>query len=381
MSGVSGVIAVASGFGHQLFLKSDGTVWAYGGNADGQLGDGTTTTRTSPVQVTGLSGVVAIAANRESSYALQTDGGTTGIVWAWGRNEYGQLGDGSTLSRLTPVRVLGVTNATRITASSLGAFAIALQANGQVVAWGHNDEGQLGLGTTAVGTSAAAVSVITKARVIGAGTDHAMAVDATARAWGWGATEWAGMAAASSDGGMPQASDLGGALAIAGGDQHTLAVRPDGSIAAFGANGGRLGNGSTSGTNAIVTVSSLELADNEWLMEDADDDSMVTWREYLAGTDPLNPDTNGNGILDGLDDRTGADGVDPDVDGDGVPNWVEQLNGTDPFRADTDGDTVPDGSDVYPLDPTRSMAPSSNPSDTTPPIITLKEPVSAVPVP
>jgi hypothetical protein len=170
-------------------------------------------------------------------------------------------------------------------------------------------------------------------------------------------------------------------LTISGGDAHTLAIRPDGSVAAFGSNGGRLGNGSTSSTNDIVTVWSLELADNDWLMSDADHDSLVTWREYFAGTDPLNPDSNGNGILDGLDDRTGADALNPDVDGDGVPNWIEQLNGTDPFRADTDGDTVPDGSDVYPLDPSRSMAPSSNPSDTTPPVITLKEPVSAVPVP
>lgn len=60
---------------------------------------------------------------------------------------------------------------------------------------------------------------------------------------------------------------------------------------------------------------------------------------------------------------------------------VEELNGTDPFRADPDGDTVPDGSDAYPLDPTRSLPPSSNPSDTTPPVITFKEPVSAQLIP
>ncbi|MBY0492843.1 MAG: chitobiase/beta-hexosaminidase C-terminal domain-containing protein [Cyanobacteria bacterium] len=380
VSGVTNVIAVASGYGHSLFLKADGSVWAYGVNTYGELGDGTTTYRSTPVQVVGLSGVVAIAANREASYALQTDGGTTGILWAWGRNQYGQLGEGSTQSRLTPVRVLGVTNPTHIAASSLGDFGIALQANGEIVAWGRNNEGQLGLGTTTDGSSATAVSVIARARVIGAGSEHAMAIDAAARAWGWGDTRWTGMAAAAT-GSVPQASDLGAALAIAGGDTHTLAVRPDGSVAAFGANGGRLGNGSTAGTNEIVTVSSLELADNDWLMTDADSDSLVTWREYLAGTDPLNPDSNGNGILDGLDERSGIDALDPDVDGDGVPNWIEQLNGTDPFRADTDGDTVPDGSDVYPLDPTRSMAPSSNPSDTTPPVITLKEPVSAVPIP
>jgi hypothetical protein len=86
-------------------------------------------------------------------------------------------------------------------------------------------------------------------------------------------------------------------------------------------------------------------------------------------------------VLDGHDDATGADGLDPDSDDDGVPNWVEQQNGTDPFNADTDGDSVNDANDAFPLDPTRSMAPSSNPSDTTPPVVTLKEPVSAQLIP
>ena len=156
---------------------------------------------------------------------------------------------------------------------------------------------------------------------------------------------------------------------------------PDGSLTAFGSNQGRLGNGLTASSNVPVAVSSLSLADNTWLTADADADGLETWREYYLGTDPLNADTNGNGILDGLDDDGGLSATNPDIDADGVPNWIERVNGTDPFRADTDGDTVPDGSDVYPLDPTRSLPPSSNPSDTTPPIVTLKEPVSAVPVP
>ena len=380
MSGFTNAMAVAGGDAHALVLKTDGTVWAYGGNADGQLGDGTTTNQASPVQVVGLTGVVAIAAGHGTSFALQTDGAGTGILWAWGRNDFGQLGDGSTASRTVPVRVLGVASPTRISTSAQGSFAMALQANGQLVAWGANGHGQLGDSTTTNRASAAAVHTLANVRVIGAGADHALAIDATARAWGWGdrsriAVEGAG------NGATPEGSDFGGVLAIAGGQSHTLAIRPDGSVAAFGSNGGRLGNGSTTSSLVIVTPSGLELADNDWLTGDADSDNLVTWREYLAGTDPLNPDTNGNGILDGLDERTGLDSLNPDTDGDGVPNWIEQLNGTDPFRADTDGDTVPDGSDVYPLDPSRSMAPSSNPSDTTPPVITLKEPVSAVPVP
>jgi alpha-tubulin suppressor-like RCC1 family protein len=84
-------------------VKSDGTVWAWANNDAGQLGDGTTTNRYSPVQVTGLSGVVAIAGGGAYSLAVKS-GGT---VWAWGDNGYGQLGNGTTNDNSTvPVQVL-----------------------------------------------------------------------------------------------------------------------------------------------------------------------------------------------------------------------------------------------------------------------------------
>jgi hypothetical protein len=82
-------------------------------------------------------------------------------------------------------------------------------------------------------------------------------------------------------------------------------------------------------------------------------------------------------VLDGAEDGGGNAADNPDSDGDGVPNWTEVANGTDPLRADSDGDGVNDLADSYPLDSTRSLPPSANPSDTTPPVIILKEPVSA----
>ena len=178
---------------------------------------------------------------------------------------------------------------------------------------------------------------------------------------------------------VPEKSDITGPFVTASGQNHTLAVDPNGSIKGYGTNGsGQLGTGTTfSSTIDAVTVSGLSIADNSFLAGDQDNDGLVTWREYMAGTDPLNPDTNGNGILDGHDDATGADALDPDSDDDGVPNWIEVKNGTDPFRADSDGDGVGDFNDAFPLDPTRSLLPSSNPSDTTAPIITLKQPISA----
>jgi hypothetical protein len=170
--------------------------------------------------------------------------------------------------------------------------------------------------------------------------------------------------------------------AAAAGWQHTLLALADGTVAAVGGNSaGQLGDGTTTQRESPVAVSGLTLATNTFLASDADQDGLPTFAEYHLGFDPLNADTNGDGFTDLTAARGTTDGSDPDPDGDGLPNWVEAAMGTDPFRADTDGDGVSDGLDAFPLDPTRSAHPSPNPSDTTPPVITLIEPASATPVP
>ena len=108
VAGLSGVVAVAAGYGHTVALGSDGRVWAWGDNSEGQLGDGSTAQSGSPVQVAGLSGVVAVAAGYGHTVALGSDE----RVWTWGANYSGQLGDGSTPQRSSPVQVLGLSSAT-----------------------------------------------------------------------------------------------------------------------------------------------------------------------------------------------------------------------------------------------------------------------------
>ncbi|MCK4261195.1 MAG: hypothetical protein KAX49_19630 [Halanaerobiales bacterium] len=90
---------VAAGTFHTIALKSDGTVWTWGYNWSGQLGDGTISHKTTPVQVSNLSDITAIAAGDSHTIALKSDG----TVWTWGHNYYGQLGDGTTSNKTTPV--------------------------------------------------------------------------------------------------------------------------------------------------------------------------------------------------------------------------------------------------------------------------------------
>ena len=174
---LSGVTCVATGDNHSLARKSDGTVWAWGGNGAGQLGDGTTMERHTPVQVRNLSGVTAVASGAEYSLVLKSDG----TVWAWGSNGLGQLGDGTNTDRHAPVRVISLSGVTGIAAHALHSLALRITAppfDGIVRAWGWNFSGQLGDGTTTDRPSPVQAATLSAAEAIAAGTRHSLAVGA-----------------------------------------------------------------------------------------------------------------------------------------------------------------------------------------------------------
>jgi len=132
-------VAIAAGQQHAVALKADGTVWDWGANSYGQLGDGTTTSRSFAVRAIGVANAIVVAAGQFHTLAVKMDG----TVWAWGRNNYGQLGDGTTTDRYTPV----LSNFTNAVSLAAGNHTLVLDVYGNVWGAGLNTNGQLGNGT------------------------------------------------------------------------------------------------------------------------------------------------------------------------------------------------------------------------------------------
>ena len=279
-------IALASAATHTLALRGDGTVWAWGDNAKGQLGNGTTNPAYEPVQVMAdssgpLTGVIAIAAGRDHSVTVKSDG----TVWTWGDNTYGQLGDNSfsTTQRLYPVPVLAGDAPNLAPLSGVKAVAasdvhtLALKTDGTVWAWGNNDAGQLGIGTTAERRTATPVAVLNDVQAITArgassSSDHAassrnLAQRRDGSIWGWGDDtdcELGDTAAAlgsaapriSTPVRLANLSNLGlWVCDIAQGDAHGIASTPDGIAWTWGRNNqGQLGDNTTTTRCAPIPV-------------------------------------------------------------------------------------------------------------------------------
>ncbi|AKI99442.1 BNR repeat domain protein [Archangium gephyra] len=177
---LSGVKSVHATSDSSLALRTDGTVWAWGGNSTGVLGNGTTTTSANPVQVSGLTSVTALAAGRSHVLALRSDG----TVWAWGDNSRGQLGDGTRINRTRPVRVGTLTGVTALAAGRN--HSLVLRNDGTVWTWGDNSMGCLGNGTTIASSVPIKVAAMTGVTSIAASDSFSLAIRGTRELWGWG---------------------------------------------------------------------------------------------------------------------------------------------------------------------------------------------------
>jgi alpha-tubulin suppressor-like RCC1 family protein len=186
VTNLTGFAAIAAGFYHSLALHSNGTVWAWGTGELGALGDGNTNYHTNhlPMQVIGLSNIVAIDTGGYHGLALRNDG----RVMAWGPNYSGRLGDGTTNHTGTPVLCVGLSNIVSITAG--GWFSQAVNTNGDVFSWGANVYGAVGDGTTVDKILPTLLTTIKDVKRVEAGFYDAFALKKDHTLWGWGVTDF-----------------------------------------------------------------------------------------------------------------------------------------------------------------------------------------------
>ena len=179
------VVGLAAGGYHSLARMRDGSVWSWGGNGSGELGDSTLTGRGLPQKVAGLTSVIAIAAGERHSLAADK----AGDVWAWGSNEFGRLGQGDVdldISKL-PLKVLQLQNIVDVRAGK--EHSLALTGDGKVWSWGANFSGQLGDSTGRTRTLPVQVEFpLPDVRIVAieASSNHSFALDSEGRLWSWG---------------------------------------------------------------------------------------------------------------------------------------------------------------------------------------------------
>ena len=164
-----------------MAVKTDGTLWSWGANSAGQLGLGNTTNYSSPKQVGALATWSKVTAIGSASLSLKTDG----TLWAWGYNAQGQLGQGNTTNTSSPVQVGGLTNWSAI-ANSVGGSVFALKTDGTLWAWGGNPYGELGTNNTTYYSSPVQIGALTTWSKVAGGSRTGQAIKTDGTLWTWG---------------------------------------------------------------------------------------------------------------------------------------------------------------------------------------------------
>jgi alpha-tubulin suppressor-like RCC1 family protein len=228
--GLSGVVAVAAGGADDVVLLRNGTLMAWGENRNGQLGDGTRVEKDVPTPVRGLTGVKAVAVGGETSLgghvlALLNNGTVVGL----GANQHGQLGNGSTTGSSVPVPVAGLGGVTAIAASI--SHSLALMGDGTVRAWGSDQYGELGVGPapqTCAGSPCSTVPVplsLQHVTAISAGFRFSLAVSGgKVSAWGWNDVGQLGDGTTTNSSVPVPVSGLSEVASVSAGEHHSLAL-------------------------------------------------------------------------------------------------------------------------------------------------------------
>lgn len=251
---------------------TSGTLWVWGNNDHGQLGDGTTVNRTFPIQSGSANNWVAVSGGVHYSLGLRSDG----TLWAWGYNSVGQLGTGTTADSLVPVRIGSET--WLAVSGSAGSHSLGIKSDGTLWAWGANDFGQLGDGTKSNRTSPVQVGSDNEWVAVSGGQFHTLGLKSDGSLWAWGRNDYGqlGDGTIMSRNVPVQIGSENRWVAIVAGSYHSLGLKSDGTLWAWGCNSlgqqfGMLGDGSTVNKSYPIKVGT----DNNWKVISAGHTSSV----------------------------------------------------------------------------------------------------------
>ena len=284
---------IACGYTHTLAIKTDGTLWGFGGNGTGgEIGDGTTINKVSPVQIGSLTDWSVVAAGHYFSIAIKTDG----TLWSWGFQDQGQLGisiAGSGVSmvgsRSSPVQVGSLTIWSKISCGE--DHTLAITTDGKLWAWGDNTYGELGTLSIVLRSSPVQVGSLTTWAAIGAGHNYSVVIKTNGTLWTWGYNNNGQLGSLTTiDRSSPvQVGSLTNWLKVACGDEHTLAIKTDGTLWSWSDNYyGSIGDNTRIYKSSPVQVGSLTTwivvgAGNSFSAGITTDGKLFTWGDNNSG--------------------------------------------------------------------------------------------------
>ena len=234
---------ISAGESHATAIKQDDTLWAWGLNTYGRLGDGTTTQRNSPAKI--MDGAKEVSAGNTYTAAIKADRS----LWTWGYNYYGQLGDGTTAQKTSPIKIMEYV----LDISCGESHTVAIKTDNTLWAWGINNYGQLGDGTTT--NKSAPKKIMDDVKQVSCGINHTAAVKTDGSLWAWGLNSYGRLGDGTATQRTAPVKIMDNVAAVACGEAHTIALKTDGSLWAWGLNTyGRLGDGTTTQRNSPVKI-------------------------------------------------------------------------------------------------------------------------------
>ncbi|MFC7774812.1 RCC1 domain-containing protein [Flavobacterium sp. GCM10027622] len=285
-------LKISAGNAHNLAIKANGTLWAWGRNSDGQVGIGSNaSTFNTPQQIGTDTDWAFISAGDEFSLAIKTNG----TLWAWGDNAFGQLGDTSTDDRNSPVQIGTATNWASVSAGTQ--HALGLKVNGELWAWGTNNTARFSTTLPAFSYVPIQMGTDTDWSKVVASRDHGAALKTNGTFWTWGSNATGQLGDGTTvDKTTPiNIASLNGAIKIAKGHQHTLVIKNDGTIWSWGGNAsGQLGIGTPLSPAPSPTLNPTQenTFNNTWIYIDSkithtaairSDGTLYTWGANLWG--------------------------------------------------------------------------------------------------